>query len=745
MRYLLGMFLAFSALYGADPTITGDSGNWTHNGTITLTVTNAGTKPQAGPRVWDNGIGSGKVANNPNGRWTRGIPDANPPGQQQYDLQYRTAPYRGVSPPHSEDSGFIVGAHDYSATGAYDGGDVIMCKTVPVSIGDYVYARWYEQRDPNWRYCGDSGVIGCGTPDNNYKNFDWSKTGFYDSQNNWYTANHPGQPSCGGNAGDWLVQDNPGPNGPQQVENTWSSNSSNMCGSWRLNEHLVKVSNVANGGSVQIWDNGTRKLSNTATITQDWNTGNVSVCIGGFSRALSDDNFRFYDDLWIDNTRQMVLVCDQPTISDYWGGGNHGTCHPQPATSWSNTSITIQVNRAGNSGTKYVYVFNANGEHNSTGYAVTMGGSGSPAQCGDSLDNDGDGDVDLADSGCANANDTSEALCGDNFLDSGEDCDGSQLGGETCASQGHPPGGTLGCTAQCTFDESQCNVDTTTLRIENHTTITDVDPNATTYSFTHSITYPAERGIAVAINGQGDAASAACRVTGVTYAGQPLTEAVAIADSGVPNVNHASVWYRYNPPNNGPNSVALTLNGANCNRINAVAATLANVDASMVDEVGSDEEKAGGSGVSWATGALATNSLCLDTAILEDGGSLTHASAGPMVTLLAYTDKRIAAGSFTTAFNGGWNATNAQAGLPWVYAAACFAQKGGTPAVCGNNVLEGGEVCDGSALNGETCSSQGYAGGGSLACQSDCSALDTSNCVQAPLDQVPFVRRDDDH
>ncbi len=45
--------------------------------------------------------------------------------------------------------------------------------------------------------------------------------------------------------------------------------------------------------------------------------------------------------------------------------------------------------------------------------------------------------------------------CGDNVVDPGEQCDGSDHGGDTCQSLGMW-GGTLGCTAQCTFDTTLC-------------------------------------------------------------------------------------------------------------------------------------------------------------------------------------------------------------------------------------------------------------------------------------------------
>jgi hypothetical protein len=45
--------------------------------------------------------------------------------------------------------------------------------------------------------------------------------------------------------------------------------------------------------------------------------------------------------------------------------------------------------------------------------------------------------------------------CGNGALDPGEQCDGANLGGQTCASRGLPGTG-LACTAGCTFDTSAC-------------------------------------------------------------------------------------------------------------------------------------------------------------------------------------------------------------------------------------------------------------------------------------------------
>jgi hypothetical protein len=48
------------------------------------------------------------------------------------------------------------------------------------------------------------------------------------------------------------------------------------------------------------------------------------------------------------------------------------------------------------------------------------------------------------------------AECGNAILETGEDCDGSDLGGQTCADLGFASGA-LSCSGACTFDTSACS------------------------------------------------------------------------------------------------------------------------------------------------------------------------------------------------------------------------------------------------------------------------------------------------
>jgi len=51
-----------------------------------------------------------------------------------------------------------------------------------------------------------------------------------------------------------------------------------------------------------------------------------------------------------------------------------------------------------------------------------------------------------------------------------------------------------------------------------------------------------------------------------------------------------------------------------------------------------------------------------------------------------------------------------------------------TASVCGNNIAEIGEICDGTDKRSQTCTGLGYSSG-TLACNSNCLAYDTSSCV----------------
>jgi hypothetical protein len=55
--------------------------------------------------------------------------------------------------------------------------------------------------------------------------------------------------------------------------------------------------------------------------------------------------------------------------------------------------------------------------------------------------------------------------------------------------------------------------------------------------------------------------------------------------------------------------------------------------------------------------------------------------------------------------------------------------------LCGNNVIEAPEICDGTALGGQTCVDHGF-DGGTLACDSSCGGFDISGCYTCRLGSI---------
>ena len=62
-------------------------------------------------------------------------------------------------------------------------------------------------------------------------------------------------------------------------------------------------------------------------------------------------------------------------------------------------------------------------------------------ECNDGFDNDGDGDIDLADAGCRNPGDNDETNCGDGVCEGGETCSDCQQDCGPCDSCSDTDGG----------------------------------------------------------------------------------------------------------------------------------------------------------------------------------------------------------------------------------------------------------------------------------------------------------------
>ena len=100
------------------------------------------------------------------------------------------------------------------------------------------------------------------------------------------------------------------------------------------------------------------------------------VGIGGYWRYTSDDGhddaWKYFDDIYIDNTLSRVMLGNSSNYS------NCTIIEPQIPSAWVSNRITCTVNlgKLADSETAYVFVFDADNNHNPVGYPVTIGGGG---------------------------------------------------------------------------------------------------------------------------------------------------------------------------------------------------------------------------------------------------------------------------------------------------------------------------------------------------------------------------------
>ncbi|MBK7665066.1 MAG: hypothetical protein IPJ21_16270 [Sterolibacteriaceae bacterium] len=350
---------AISTTAFAAPSIQATSGTFGHKASVTITGSGFGTKGTAAPVVWDDASGS-KITDKWSGAW----PNA---GTSSYQTGY-TTPIRGITLPHSNISKYISGAH--GDAGGFDAGyNVIFWKTIPKPSA--VYASWYQRTDDAW-------VFNLGNPaDNNFKSFDYSAGSTPYDSNNWYLAFGPPRPTSRTSGAQWLFTDdgsslsNPDVNG----HNAWWEDAINpSSGVWTKMEVEVLVSSTSNG-YLKVWQNG-KVVLNYAGPTDKYPGSTRAIGIGGYARGYGNsNNRRYYADAYLDNSRARVVLANDATLS------KATTIETQIPTSWSTGSIGLTVNLGKFSAgqTAYVFVVDPSGVASSTGYQVSIGGTGSPS------------------------------------------------------------------------------------------------------------------------------------------------------------------------------------------------------------------------------------------------------------------------------------------------------------------------------------------------------------------------------
>jgi len=354
------IILSLPCVIYAAPNPTGTSGIWSHGETVQITCEDSsfGAKSPAAPVIWDD-CESGSITD----LWTKPLPDS---ATGSYDMAYRTETFRTVDAPHGagDNSRFAGGGHDPAGYDPYNGaaGPNVGLWTTDVSGYSKIYISCYTTLDPSFPW----------SP-NNIKNMETGS----------------GSPPYGGSQAYW----------PYSCFNSgvgWAEWGSN-CDMGYLCQQMDEHPEIwAIGDYVKVWHK--REF-----ITQDgsfcdiylnnvikWDTGSCDPIsftpayfgIGGYYRktAAEDgdpDAWRYYDDIYVDTTFSRVMLGNASTYSSCT------VLEPQPPTAWSTSSITVTVNEGklhddpGAGESVYVYVFNANNEHNTNGLEVTLGEGGS--------------------------------------------------------------------------------------------------------------------------------------------------------------------------------------------------------------------------------------------------------------------------------------------------------------------------------------------------------------------------------
>jgi len=344
------LFLAGSA---AAPSIQQISGTLNHKATVTISGSGFGAKAKPAPAVWDDASGA-NILDKWNGAWPSCA------GNGQYNTAYRTPAQvgRNIPLPHSHITRYISGAHT-PGTGADCGYDVMFWKNRTVSYPSYSYISWYQRSDDRWRF----GLSG--TPDDNYKTFDFSQGNEPYNSANWYIE-YNSRPTSPTSIPHWHINDN----GSSINGYTWFPAAINpMSGVWTKIEQEIKYTNQ-NDGYIKLWENGALKINYSGRTDAMPETAR-SEGVGGYARSMSQNNWRYFADVYLDYSRARVVLTNN---ADY---SRATIIEPQVPSSWSSGSINVTVNlgKFSSGQTAYLFIFDPSGQRNVTGFPVTAGGT----------------------------------------------------------------------------------------------------------------------------------------------------------------------------------------------------------------------------------------------------------------------------------------------------------------------------------------------------------------------------------
>lgn len=344
------------------------------------------------------------------------------------NIRYRNVNYRTTSAPHSRSTKYITGAHSNQFECADTGptGSNVALNVSDGSTHPIWYVHFYMRLDPDWPLTTETGA-----GSHNFKYFNWEADSPYTIYHGASMANYDNTNACSGGSGN--LRRGPDCAGPPSywtghlvyiLSNatcltgtdlypvaTYNTSVPNPRSEWVREEHLlsstsdwykINVNNVSQVDSTQKsgcgLDSGPfggATIAGFWKINAPWSPADgdchealctgpgtpMRVCTGAGTwsggaegkHVLHDDAFRYFDDVYVDNTFSRVMLCNSESYT------SATVCEPQPPTAWADGSITVTVNAGAitDGSTAYLFVFDSANSANATGYEVTIGSPGS--------------------------------------------------------------------------------------------------------------------------------------------------------------------------------------------------------------------------------------------------------------------------------------------------------------------------------------------------------------------------------
>lgn len=376
---------------GTVPSVSSVSGTVSHGSSITITGGNFGAKPQAQPYIWDDASGPQTAVRSatPNyGPWDFAYPYTNDPA---FRLAYRkpsevtkaNGVVGGVPLPHNHISRYLAGAHYNSGpTDTHAGYNVAAGKNNQQGQ-PYTYISYYLRVDPSWQF--DAG-------DHNFKEYDYAAGNGYmgDGPNSYFSLYDINQSNAS-----WAANYIEGMNVAIRRVNTalveWypqydtvfsTTSSPSPVQAWRKFEFILKHNDSTDGVHYIFQDNVPEWEVHLDDDGVSSPAARAETVFGGYAREAGNaevykNNWRYYADVYYDHSWARVMLANNANYSAAT------VIEPQPPVSWADGTISAKVNlgKLQDIGTAYLFVFNANGTRNATGFPVTLGGATLPPTC----------------------------------------------------------------------------------------------------------------------------------------------------------------------------------------------------------------------------------------------------------------------------------------------------------------------------------------------------------------------------